>query len=221
MIDIDPSKFYRLFDSLPGLPGELEQLCLDQLHDDNLTRYLDPVTLFPLTMDTHYEQITDADGEPVPCADYRRFNAPRLVVDWVNKNIHPALGHDDFEIGIQVFRHCHPGQSAVYAPHVVGPRGAWAINYIFAAGGSDVNTCWYQQGRYPIIRYMAHHRGLNLKSFQGLNEIHRVRLAERRWHGLEVRALHTVVDLESDRISLSMGASLEVISDLLADRFQS
>lgn len=222
MTDIDPSKFYRLFGNLPALPGDLERLCLEQIaSDDNLTRFINEVTFITQIMDTHYGEITDSDDQPVPCADYRRFNAPQPVIDWVNQHIHPKLGVSDFEIGVQVFRHRHPGQRAVYAPHVDGPRGAWAINYILEPGGDSVTTRWYQEENYPIIRHMAHYRGLNLRSFRGLTEIHQVQCPVRVWHGLETRALHTVCDLESDRISLSMGASLEVISDLLAGQIPS
>lgn len=215
MSDTANDKLYCWFDSLPSLPYELEKLCLDQIQkDDNLTRYIDPVTFLTLTMDTHYEYIADSHGQPVPCADYRRFNAPQAVIDWVSQCINPGIGRHDFEVGIQMFRHRHPGQLAIYAPHVDGPRGAWVINYIFDTGGSDVSTCWYQQKGYPVIRHMAHHRGLNLKSFQDLIEVDRVKFPARSWVGLETRAVHTVVNLESDRIGLSIGASLDLIRDL-------
>jgi hypothetical protein len=212
-------EYYTEFTKLPPLPEHLVQEALQCIEDeDNITK-LDyvmgtdtPSKSFPIIGD--HRRLTGYDGlTPVKGAVYKRYNPTQNLIDWVRQNIHPSTGGFIGNIGVQVFRHSYPGEVTTSAPHIDGPRGSFVINYILKTGG-DVKTQWFIENGKPFIRLDDHAKGLYIKTFKGLDKVHEVQIPERKWHSLEIRAIHTIDNLTSDRVALSIGLRPEWFEDL-------
>lgn len=202
-------QFYTLFDKIPKLPADLVMEIRSCVQPDNLTRVGPKDKKVPMLID--YSLPND---HTVNAITYHRFDVTRRVMDWVAENIHQELTQA-LQVGVQQFAHKLPGKPVTSGPHVDGPRGDYVLNYCLEPGGDHVLTQWFQQEGYPVIREGAHRTGLYLKTFDGLTKIHEVKCPVEQWHGLEIRALHTVANLTSSRLALSIGVPQAILPDII------
>jgi hypothetical protein len=142
-----------------------------------------------------------ANGADIPGSVYNRYFVSPDIFDWVASNIPVKLPGDvkHRKIGIQTFQSVRNINS--YAPHTDGPRGQYVLNYQIDTGGDNVLTKWYHEAGHSLIREPA----ISLQSFQNLTEVHSEHIAQGTWFCLHSRILHTVVNVERPRISLSIG----------------
>jgi hypothetical protein len=176
---------------LPAIPDHLVQQALAIIQDQSKSYIAGrgPVVL------------KDSNGANTAGSTYNRYHVSPELFEWAVANIPGRLPnkHDNFKIGIQVFRPI--GINTSYDPHTDGPRGEYVLNYLIDAGGDNVLTKWYQEVNQPLVRTP----GINLKSFQNLTEVHSEHIQAGSWFCLYSRVLHTVTNIERPRISLSIG----------------
>jgi hypothetical protein len=129
---------------------------------------------------------------------YKRYFVSSDILDWLASNIPVKLPINVKKIGIQTFQ---PRRNpAVYSPHTDN-KGQYILNYLIDTGGDNVLTKWYHETGHSLIR----EPDITLDSFQNLNETHSEHIAQGTWFCLHSRILHTVVNIERPRISLTIG----------------
>jgi len=145
--------------------------------------------------------LKDATGVDLPVLVYNAYWVSPDIFDWVASNIPVQLPSniEDRKIAIQTFRPMN--QLTSYAPHTDGPRGQYVLNYQIDTGGDNALTKWYHEAGHSLVR----EPGLCLPSFQNLKEVHSEQIAQGTWWCLHSRILHSVVNVERPRISLSIG----------------
>lgn len=164
--------------------------------------------------------VKNANGSDIPVSEYRRYHVSPDIFDWVASTVPVKLSSnvDYKKIGIQIFvpvklpskyrkierpAFRSVGNLTLHAghPHTDGPRGPYVLNYQIDTGGDNVLTKWYHEVDQPLVRQSS----ITLNSFQNLNEVHSEHIAQGTWFCMPVRVLHSVVNLERPRISLSIG----------------
>ena len=187
---INEISYCKILD-LPPLPDVLVQQALSVITDHSNSYQIGAGT----------PHLTDARGVDIQGSTYNRYFVSQEIFDWIVTNIPVRLPNDrkNRRIGIQVFRPA--GNGKVYDPHTDGARGQYVLNYLIDAGGSNVLTKWYQQNQQPLVRGP----GVTLKTFQNLNEMHSEHIQPGTWSFLHTRVLHSIVNIESPRIALSIG----------------
>lgn len=207
------TQFYTLFDKIPKLPEHLILEAQNCVRPDNMTQTNKGNNRVPVLIDYSLP-----DDQAINGVTYHRYNASASIIEWVTENIHEKLIRP-YLVGIQLFNHKLPGQVITSGPHVDGPRGDYVLNYCLEPGGDNVLTQWFQQDGFEVIRHQAHQTGLYLKTFDGLTKIQEVKCPVKEWHGLEIRALHTVANLTSNRLALSLGIPQDILPDII-NRFK-
>ena len=207
--------------NLPKVPQHLVDEALLMIQDDDNIAYATP-TVGPYA--GTYSQvrsepiwIDQTDGSKKRSAAYSRYTVSQELLEWLKQNIHPdiGIGHDDpnfrmiiAKVGIQIFEHDSPGEVLTFKPHVDGPRGDYVLNYVIEAGGDSVYTKWYRAEGQPLIR-PEHRKGLYLTSMKGLVLLDQVVVPQGSWSLVESRVIHTVDNLTSRRVSLSIGFTVD------------
>jgi hypothetical protein len=178
----DPEFFCKII-NLPALPDALAAECL------------------AITKDASQSYIA---GVSQVGTSYNRYCASNAIYQWVVTNVDSTI-RNNMQVGIQTFR---PLQSdaAAWSPHTDGPRGQYILNYLIDAGGSNVLTKWYQETGQPLVRAP----GITLQSFRNLTMVHTEHIQPGTWFCLYSRVLHTVVNVERPRISLSIGVNRQL-----------
>lgn len=208
---------------LPQMPQEYIDHVLEIIKDDRNIAYA-TATIGPrigklLQIRGDHGDITYHNGTKRRSAIYKRFVVPDYIHQWLNKNVDPRITNPKVtaknqgkplvgKLGIQVFEHSSPGEILTYAPHVDGPRGHYILNYIISAGGNNVVTQWWQHGNDPITR-PEHGAGLFLKSHDNLTLVEETVFPQRSWALLDARPIHSIDNLESPRVSISIGYAIE------------
>ena len=179
---MSPEFFCKTID-LPALPNALAAECL------------------AITEDASQSYIA---GTSQVGTSYNRYRASDAIYQWVLANVDSKI-RNNMQVGIQTFR---PLQSdaAAWSPHTDGPRGQYILNYLIDAGGSNVLTKWYQEAGKPLVRAP----GITLVGFSNLTEMHTEHIQPGTWFCLYSRVLHTVVNVERPRISLSIGVNSQL-----------
>jgi hypothetical protein len=203
-------QFYKELDRIPMLPKELVDEAYECIQRN---QQISSKKSTPVIGD--YTVSIDKNKNIIPGAFYNRFNASLGIIDWVSKNIHEKLDNN-YNIGVQRFLHNFPGQPIITGPHIDGPRGDYVLNYCLDTGGDNVITQWYQEINQPITRReLGPHPGFSLNSFEGLSTLAEVKCPHNKWHSLDVRVLHAVINLTSSRIALSLGVTKDMYIDIV------
>lgn len=109
---------------------------------------------------------------------------------WVKNNIHTK-----FKINVQIIT--GPG---FFAPHVDIARRE-VFNYLLDTGGTNVSTCFYKVK--PEYQNLFADPGTVIP-YERIYEIDRVVFEPNRWHVLNVQTVHSVENISSQRIALSI-----------------
>ena len=174
------SNFFCKTINLPALPDTLAAECLD------------------ITTDAQQSYIA---GVSQVGTSYNRYRVSDTIYQWVLDHVDPTI-RNNMQVGIQTFRPLQTDPAA-WSPHTDGPRGQYILNYLICAGGDNVLTKWYQEAGQPLVRPP----GITLASFKNLTEVHTEHVRPGTWFCLHSRVLHTVVNVNSPRISLSIGVN--------------
>lgn len=209
--------------NLPQMPQEYIDHILEIIKDDKNIAYATATIgpragqVLPLRVD--HGNIRYHDGSFRKSAVYKRFEVPEYIHQWLVENVDPNItnpkpmpGNEGKmligKLGIQVFEHHTPGEFLTYAPHADGPRGHYVLNYIIATGGNNVVTRWWQHGNDSLTR-PENGAGLYLKSHDNLSLVEETVFPERAWSLIDARVLHSIDNLESPRVSISIGYTVD------------
>lgn len=129
-------------------------------------------------------------------AYYRRYHTSPLVANWVSKNITPNFG----QVGSQVIYH---GQT--FSPHTDGGPREYILNYIVETGGENVETQWFEEPGYPLVREPS----MQYPDPSHLKAVKKVVFPKGSWTMLYGRIIHAVAGVEGQRVQLSIALSKE------------
>ena len=187
--------YYKLLD-FPSLPVHLEQQ-LDQLILEKLLGFPGQVytpTTRGINGLINYIQYKNFDHTKSGQIVYHEL--PKDFVDWINQNIVSIYNRATIAV--------HHGEIA--PPHTDYLR-QFGINYIHRLGGNNVTTVWYQETGKSVVR----NGRARQPDYAKLTVLDQVVLPARRWHLLRTDVLHSVENLYSNRIRLSIDVDKEVV----------
>lgn len=181
--------YYQLLD-FPSLPDYLVSK-FDQLIEEKLLG-------LPETVYTP-QNPRDNDGyiNHIQYKDFTEQQTGRIVYhklttefeSWVRENVTDQYQRVKFSI--------HHGKIA--PPHTDYLRD-FGINYIHTLGGDSVKTVWYQETGFPIVREGR----CRQPDYRQLSVLEEVVLPANCWHILRTDILHSVENLQSNRIRIAV-----------------
>lgn len=138
---------------------------------------------------------------------YKRYTPNQELLDWIHNNI----SNQYTTIGVQIQ---DPGKTNhTHAPHADASFRNWVLNYSLQTGGPNVITSWYQCNGAPVVRPSPEaYRPADITEFE---KIESVQFEPCRWHLLNASILHGVENIQTDRISISLGFELDPLSENL------
>jgi hypothetical protein len=194
--------YYKLLD-FPSLPDHLVRR-LDQLIQEQLLGLPDQV---------YTPTQPGADGA-VNYIQYKNFDhskhgqiiyheLPKEFIEWIEHNITDTYERVKFSV--------HHGEIA--PPHTDLLR-QFGINYIHQLGGDQVKTVWYQEIGKPVVRDMAQEGRVRQPDYAKLTVLDQVVLPAHQWHVLRTDILHSVENLQHNRIRIAIDLSKEAVMSL-------
>jgi len=180
--------YYKLLD-FPSLPDNLAQQ-LDQLIPKRLLGLPNQV----------YTPSERGAGGVINQVQYNNFDhsksgqivyheLPADFTAWINQHVVDTYKRATVAV--------HHGEIA--PPHTDYLR-QYGINYIHQLGGDRVTTVWYQEIGKPIVREGRARQ----PDYAKLTVVDQVVLPANQWHILRTDVLHSVENLQSNRIRLSI-----------------
>ena len=191
--------YYQLLD-LPLLPDYLKSK-FDQLIEQTLLGMPENVYLpqSPRESDGYINHVQYKDFTET-LTGYIVYHELTAEFDqWVKENVSKQFNRAKFSI--------HHGEIA--PPHTDYLRD-FGINYIHVLGGNDVKTVWYQEEGFPIVR----NGRCRQPDYQRLSILKEVVLPANQWHVLRTDILHSVENLQSNRIRISVDIDRATVTDL-------
>lgn len=134
-------------------------------------------------------------------AHYIRDLADPVYTDYV-KSLIPEIKDNIMEIGFPFISNAtnHPAGS-ILAPHVDKIRGEFCVIWVIEPGGENVETIWWQQEGFPVVR----EGGLKTINYPALNPINRVAWKKNSWGVFRTNILHSVEPITTTRIGFTIG----------------
>jgi hypothetical protein len=190
--------YYKLLD-FPALPDYLAQQ-LDRLIPEHLLGLPDQI---------HTPTERGANGV-INQVQYKNFDhtksgqivyheLPADFVAWVNQHVVATYKRATIAV--------HHGEIA--PPHTDYLR-QYGINYIHQLGGDCVTTVWYQEIGKPVVREGRTRQ----PDYAKLTVVDQVVLPANQWHVLRTDVLHSVENLQSNRIRISVDIDEEVVASI-------
>ena len=192
--------YYKLLD-FPPLPEQLVQQ-LDQLIEQKLLGM--PGDIFtpqaPRPSDGYINVINYKDASEEQLGQIIYHELPWEFQSWVNDNITDQYLRIKFSI--------HHGKIA--PPHTDYLR-EYGINYIHVLGGDNVKTVWYQEHGHPVVRPGRHRQ----PDYAKLTVLDEIVLPAGQWHVLRTDILHSVENLQSNRVRIAIDLNESMIDRIL------
>lgn len=136
------------------------------------------------------------NGQSWQRAAYRRYEISEESCQWIRTNIGAYS-----QAGSQVI---YNGQS--FAPHTDGGPRRYILNYLIDPGGTSVSTQWFQEQGRELIREGP---ALQYPEGERLNLVKSVVIPDATWTVLFGKVIHSVVNVETKRLQLSISFSAE------------
>ena len=127
---------------------------------------------------------------------YRRYEISQESCNWIREHI-----GDYSQAGSQVI---YQGQS--FAPHTDGGPRRYILNYLIDAGGDHVATQWFREKNRELIREGP---ALQYPEGENLELVKSTVIPTATWTALFGKVIHSVVNVESQRLQLSVSFSAE------------
>jgi len=180
--------YYKLLD-FPSLPDHLAHQ-LDQLIPERLLGLPDQIyTPSNRSADGVINQVQYKNFDHTKTGQIVYHKLPTAFVAWINQHIVTTYNRATIAV--------HHGEIA--PPHTDYLR-QYGINYIHQLGGNRVTTVWYQEIGKPIVREGRARQ----PDYAKLTVLDQVVLPAGQWHILRTDVLHSVENLQSNRIRLSI-----------------
>jgi hypothetical protein len=127
---------------------------------------------------------------------YRRYEISQKSCDWIREHIGAYS-----QAGSQVI---YQGQS--FAPHTDGGPRRYILNYLIDAGGDHVATQWFQEKNRELIREGP---ALQYPEGENLQLVKSVVIPTATWTVLFGKVIHSVVNVQTKRLQISISFSAE------------
>jgi hypothetical protein len=129
-------------------------------------------------------------------AVYRRYEISSESGAWIREHI-----GEYSQAGSQII---YRGQS--FSPHTDGGPRRYILNYLIDAGGTDVATQWFREHNRDLIREGP---ALQYPEGENLELIKSETIPTATWTALFGKVIHSVVNVETQRLQLSVSFSAE------------
>jgi hypothetical protein len=185
--------------ALPSLPTDLTnrliQYAKDKFYDVEIQQLWQTQRAYPFTSETL---------EQYNIVERISFNI-ETYLDEVKAIIEPQL---PIEAHYQLFvmRNIRPSRMAIFPAHTDRKRGV-ALNYVLQPGGNSVKLHFHEQAASIGNTFFNEIEAPIIKTFDTENDA---------WGALNARAIHSVTDIEDDRILFTLSP---VDQDLSFDDF--
>ena len=141
-----------------------------------------------------YAQITD--NGYIASAGFTKYSVSDNLKKWLELNVISKLeNYLVADISIQTI-----SSSYRITPHIDG-AGEVSVFYILDLGGDDVQTSWFLQSGYPLIRDRTVR---NIKTFDDVEMCFTTRLQPKKWVLLQSNILHNVTNITTLRTSVAL-----------------
>jgi len=176
-----------------------------------LVQYLDQLPAIPVDIikKSYYE---DQNRIRWRSGSYTRWLSSQVLEQWLIKNIsdNMLISSEDGSLVAEAGVHVFSGNAS---PHC--DRRKWALNYIFDLGGNEVDTVFWIEDSFPLVREMGTYRSGTKNSDKKLNEVWRTRLVPNRWHLLNPSVIHSVENVVGIRRAVSISIFVDNPFNLL------
>jgi len=191
--------YYQMLD-FPQLPVYLVSK-FDQLVKERLLGLPDNVYTpqSPRTTDGYINHIQYKDLSEKKSGSIVYHELTNEFESWIKGNITEQYKRVKFSI--------HHGDIA--PPHTDYLRD-FGINYIHVLGGDNVKTVWYQEEGFPVVRDGR----CRQPNYQKLSVLEEVVLPVNQWHILRTDILHSVENLQSNRIRITVDLDRSAVDGL-------
>lgn len=188
------------FLDLPDLPESIidsARKSLEKHHgqlETKVNNWLDK----PGYKEYEYRSFNMPDGSKLKTIKSHRYPISEEFDDWVIK----YFKQDPSSCGIAYY----DNHSSLFAPHVDISRD-YTVMYLLDLGGENVDTIWYQQKGYPILRpdlKAEFDPKKTVNSYDDLVEIDRACFPLRQWVCINSAILHGVQNIQSTRIAVQI-----------------
>lgn len=158
------------------------------------------------------------EGKAYLRADYRRYLVEDKVKQWFEENVTT----DYNQIGSQLMTNNggepYPDTTfgGIFTPHTDGSIRKYVLNYIIKNGSDKAENLWLSEPHKKLVR---EGEPIQFPDSESLKVIKSVILPERSWCMLYGKIIHTVRNLQTNRIQISVGFSQEQF-DKLREKFK-
>ena len=197
--------------NIPAVPDHLVETEISKLKSftptqDTILSYRTFIPSFPIKL---------KDGTKDYSTVYNRIELDQVCIDWMIEHI-PELANEQCEFGLQ-FIDAITNTSGRFSPHTDGPRGAHVISYILDTGSdSDVTTHWWREHGRDSYRVPA----TLINNYQIVDELTSVAIPAKTWHWLDSSILHSVHNVKTRRIAITVGFSDKELIDLILSKYK-
>jgi len=159
-------------------------------------------------------KIVQLDGSTADDAVYNRWPLSQEYTEYVNELI-PELSNSNFNIGFQSIANSS-GQLCQLHPHTDGAvRGPFCIAFLISTGGMDVETIWWQQHEQDLLRSPWSH----VWDLASLDKVDSVVFPEGRWNIMRTDLIHSVQNIDTNRVAFTIGFFDEDLFDLIQEKY--
>jgi hypothetical protein len=182
--------------------------------------------------------IKQPDGTVQNVGSYSRCEVIKPVQEWVF-GVFPELQEHSREIGLmQLSGNLANGRPCQLVAHTDGRRGQHVLQYMFETGGPDVTTNWWQEDGHAVYRESAvfnhgadnhdgrdglaeeKHIAVHKMDLNGLTLLDSVVLEKGHWYLLETNVIHSVHNVRTKRLALTVGFSNRELYESMAEKYK-
>jgi hypothetical protein len=191
---------YKILYNLPKIPKNyLTEL--QNLYSDNTK------TLYNVYPSADYVGRTlQINDRSIVSTQSNRYKLSTHFTQWIQDNIVDDWTECSFSI-----THAN-NTSAVHGAHIDHSR-TYLLLYLVEPGGQNATVTWYQEHGYPVFRPDA--LGRTVCNYSDLTTIDQFQPPLHTWVVYNVRILHGVENLDSDRIGIQIGLTEKNYDSLL------
>lgn len=143
------------------------------------------------------------DGVHKVGSTYYRYEPGQDLKDWVKDCIHP----DVTAVGLQIM-----SGTDIFQCHSDINFRRYIVNYLVNSGGANATTVFYQEHGFPVEQNIKKY----INDYSTIDIIDSVVIPEKTWFSINGQVLHGVTNLESPRISVSLGLpNLELYTNII------
>jgi hypothetical protein len=151
----------------------------------------EPTVLQWKSVEGHDFDLT-VNGQHKVGSTYYRYEPGQALRDWIKDCIHP----DITAVGLQIMK-----GTDIFQCHTDTNFRRYIINYLVKSGGTNATTVFYQEHGFPVEQDVKKY----INDYSTIDIIDSVVVPEKTWFSINGQVLHGVTNLESARISLSLG----------------